>query len=273
MGYVWQTFGHERIKRVLDLQVRGGSMPHAYLFRGPESVGKHTLAHEFGARLQGIASLGHNHPDYHRLDGAVDSGVEQVRHFLQKLNSKPFVGPYTVAIIDNAQELTREAANALLKLLEEPKQSIILFLIVQGTDVLPTIASRCQIFSFNRFTEFALKEFASVKKMESAPEILQLSSGRPGLLTRFLQDNDYYESMRKLVGDVAALRSGSLVSKLGLIQQLGNAESTDLIVAFNLWLDGERGKISPPFFDKVLTVITALRHSANKKLALQQLII
>ncbi len=66
MGQNWETFGHNQVKRILDLQLTSGRFAHAYLFLGPESVGKKMLALELAKKILGVSQL-NNHPDFSLL--------------------------------------------------------------------------------------------------------------------------------------------------------------------------------------------------------------
>ena len=158
---LWERIrGHDetigRLRGVIDR-----SRPaHAYLFFGPRGVGKAKTALAFAAALnctQGVVACGvcescraiqnHTHPDVHFIepDGAHEILIAQVRELIHAVNMKKSPGNYKVAIIDDAHLLRQEAANALLKTLEEPHEGIIFVLVATSVArMLATIASRCQ---------------------------------------------------------------------------------------------------------------------------------
>src|SRR5574340_798591 len=116
MGSGWQTFGHESVKRVLDKQLKLKKFPHAYLFFGPEGVGKKTLALEFAAKILGAGNLS-VHPDFQILEEADNIAVERTREFIASLGFKPLAAKYRVAVVNDAQNLSSQSGNALLKTL------------------------------------------------------------------------------------------------------------------------------------------------------------
>src|ERR1700722_14658809 len=97
----WQTFGHENAKKILDLQLKSGKLAHAYLFAGPQGVGKKTLALELAGKILSSQNLP-IHPDFAILDQTESISVERMQQFMEGLSFKPFLGAKKVAIINNA---------------------------------------------------------------------------------------------------------------------------------------------------------------------------
>jgi DNA polymerase-3 subunit delta' len=161
--------GHAEIVRAFDAAWRKGRLGHAYLFAGPAGVGKHTLAREIGRALlcetlgKTLAACGQcascslanagTHPDLilaARPEEKVDVPIEVVRGVIENLSLKPARGGRKVAILDDADDLNAQSANALLKTLEEPPPGSVLFLIGGPTPERQyrTILSRCQVVPF-----------------------------------------------------------------------------------------------------------------------------
>ncbi|OGX29256.1 MAG: hypothetical protein A3B78_01390 [Omnitrophica WOR_2 bacterium RIFCSPHIGHO2_02_FULL_67_20] len=158
------VYGHDDAKRLLRVHLASREVPGAYLFVGPEGVGKRKLALEMARALNCTAEEGQRpcdqcptcaqimkggHPDVHLLlpGGASDQvKIESVRQLLGRFALRPFNAAVQVALIDGAHRLTEEAANALLKALEEPSRSARFLLTTSRlADCLPTIVSRCQL--------------------------------------------------------------------------------------------------------------------------------
>jgi DNA polymerase-3 subunit delta' len=157
------------IKRVLA----SGKAAHAYLFSGPEGVGRKKIALSFVEALfcSGIEGCGScpscrkiaagNHPDLHVIepDGQFIK-IDQVRDLQKELSYRPYEATRKAAIIDGADRLHPAAGNALLKTIEEPPGSAILILLATtGEKVLPTIRSRCQQLLFNGISQEAIQDF------------------------------------------------------------------------------------------------------------------
>ena len=138
--------GHQHILNYLKNSIESKRISHAYLFEGSEHLGKKTVALWF-AKLLGCES-----PDITEITIREDKkeiSIEQIRELRRYLSLSPHSSPYKIAIIDSAEKMTDEAANALLKTLEEPRGNAILILISSVPSSLPeTILSRCENIKF-----------------------------------------------------------------------------------------------------------------------------
>ena len=258
----WQTFGHQNIKRLLDLQLKSGKFPHAYLFFGPEGLGKKMLSLELAAKILGTEKLS-NHPDFAILDQEEEIGVERMQQFMEGLGFKPFMGKYKVAIVNNAQLMNTQSSNALLKTLEEPSASTILILISANKNLLPTIISRCQVFNFNAFTVNQLRDFAKEGNLKADEKLLKLSFGSVGKLMQ-LQDTQNFVDEENKITDFEKLKAGHMADRLTAISQYAELETPDLRRLFNSWLFWQPSL-------HLLNAINLLETNKNKKLILQDL--
>ncbi len=175
-----QIRGHRLQVRALQQVITGGRMGHAYLFEGTDAVGKRTLAWSVLARLAcwsetpgdacGLcrscrALQRGDHPDLVQLerDGTFIK-IDQVREATARLKFEPVLGKIKGVLIDGAEGLKEEAANALLKTLEEPPPNTVFFLVTSRPQLLlPTIRSRCQVL---RFGELASADLATLLQHE-----------------------------------------------------------------------------------------------------------
>jgi DNA polymerase-3 subunit delta' len=154
--------GHANAIRAIKRILKSGRVAHAYLFSGPEGVGKQKVATAFVEALfcekgegcgvciscRKIASG--NHPDIHLLepDGQFIK-VDQVRALQKELAYRPYEAPRKVCIIDGADKFNLSSGNSLLKTLEEPPGNALMILLAANLEaVLPTIRSRCQLIPF-----------------------------------------------------------------------------------------------------------------------------
>lgn len=156
LGGMQEIIGGAKILRFFEGAMAAGTLHHAFLFAGPEHVGKTTLILRLMARLlnQDEANLG-RHPDVMRVGFETDEktgkiataiSVEQIRFVCERLSMHAFSGGPKVVFIEEAGAMTLSAANALLKVLEEPHGQTFFFLRVRGAeDVLQTIRSRAQL--------------------------------------------------------------------------------------------------------------------------------
>lgn len=142
-----QTFsdvvGQEQIVTLLEASIKQKKISHAYLFCGGRGTGKTTVARIFSR------DIGCNPEDIIEIDAASNRGIDEIRELRDAVRTMPFSSPYKVYIVDEAHMLTKEAANALLKTLEEPPSHVIFILATTDPDKLPqTIVSRCQKIIF-----------------------------------------------------------------------------------------------------------------------------
>ena len=155
--------GQARAIELLRADLGGGTLPPAYLFAGSDGIGKRLLALQLAKALLCDAGGGdacdrcsacrrieqRQHPDVWWIepeDAHAPLKIEQVREILQHIGLRPFEGRHHVVIIIAAEQLTEEAANALLKTLEEPTGSTQFILTTANRAAcLPTIVSRCRL--------------------------------------------------------------------------------------------------------------------------------
>lgn len=156
-------FGHEAAEATFAESVAAGRVHHAWLLAGPAGVGKSTLAFRLARRLLGAEEPGG--PAFRRLAAGTHAdvlllaremnestrklrreiAVEQVRDMVGFMHLTPAEGGWRVIVVDGAEDMNRNAANALLKVLEEPPRRAILFLTSDAPGrLLPTIRSRCR---------------------------------------------------------------------------------------------------------------------------------
>lgn len=156
--------GQQRAKRMLQQGLRSGKVSHAYLFIGPAGTGRKQLAMAFAKALRcetrELEACGHclecrkiangNHPDLHWIqpDGAAIK-IEQIRELQKQFAYRSNSDRPQIYIMEQADKMTVQAANSLLKFLEEPNARIVAILIVEnGQALLPTIQSRTQLIPF-----------------------------------------------------------------------------------------------------------------------------
>lgn len=209
----WNICGHETAVAFLQIHARPDKLRHAYLITGPQGVGRRTLAlafvkalncqnppapGEFCGACQACRQIdAQSFPDLTVLaaeEGHQDLRIDQIRTLQQSLALAPYQANYRVVLILDFQRATAAASNALLKSLEEPPARAVLILTADAEEnLLPTIASRCQILRLRPLPLGLAASWLSERHQvpaERAALLAQLSSGRPGAAVRLNENPD-----------------------------------------------------------------------------------
>ncbi|WP_324827387.1 DNA polymerase III subunit delta' [Qipengyuania zhejiangensis] len=189
----------------------GGRMHHAWLLAGRKGVGKASFALAAARELVGASPGQENHPDIHwlthgpkddkeerkRADGkpfelARSIRIAQIRALQQRLTTRPTAGSRRAIVIDPSDDLERNAANALLKSLEEPPVGTFFLLVAHSpARLLPTIRSRCRVLRFPTVEsdqmDRLLAELAPAADMATREAAIAASAGSPGAALSFVQ--------------------------------------------------------------------------------------
>lgn len=230
--------GHERQKNILRRALKQQRIAHAYLFSGPDGIGKRLVALAFARALlcergQGCGSCSacrkvdhNNHPDIHLLDSdGANLKIDQIRALQQQLSLRPLEGRYKICLIDSAEKMTLGAANALLKTLEEPRPDTLLILLTdQPEQLIATIRSRCQQLTFNRLTRLQISTILNDKLDLDDRDAQILAALSDGSLKKALGQNRqlYLEKRRNLIQSLSALSSGSTIPTFALADELAS---------------------------------------------------
>ena len=186
--------GHQpEASRLLEAALRDGHA-HAYLFHGPPGIGKRDAALAFAGSLVGDLERVRRraHPDVYVLEPLGDQiRIDAIRALRHDLHMRPFEAERRVYLIFGAQELNEEAADALLKDLEEPPPYAVIVLVADELGPLPeTIRSRCQLVPFRRLSERAVREWLSERAPGLEPAALtaiaRVAAGRLDRAERLL---------------------------------------------------------------------------------------
>jgi DNA polymerase-3 subunit delta' len=207
---VFDLTGHEAAEGAFEASRRRGRLHHAWLLTGLEGVGKATFAYRAARRLLGAPHdpahgiLGANpdhpvsrqviaraHPDILVIERVGEDGkprkvipVDEARRLSEFFSKSPASAPHRVAIVDAADDLNPNAANALLKTLEEPPERGVLFMISHSPGrLLPTIRSRCRRLAFRPLEIEAAADFVRAREEvteEAALRLARMAGGAPG---------------------------------------------------------------------------------------------
>lgn len=204
--------------RILKDELDSGRIHHAYLLTGKEGVGKQGLALEFTKAIlcqeQGVGAcdkcltcrkIDHsNHPDVRII--SIEEGnsikIDQIRELQKDIAYKPYESHRKVYIITDADKVTTEAANSLLKTLEEPPDHGVIILLAEEVDkLLPTVISRCQQIQLNKISDSIIeKEIEKYGFNEEVSKLIaRLADGSLGRAISLLDDEDFLENRKKIL--------------------------------------------------------------------------
>jgi len=207
---------------MLKTHLAQGRLAPAYLLIGPEGVGKRMTAVEMAKALNCEQKDGAScdqcgsctrmqrrvHPDLYELmvQGASHTiGIDAVRQVLGRTALRPYMGRFQVVIVDGADRFTEEAANSLLKALEEPPPHTRFFLVTaQPSHCLPTIRSRCSVIRFQRLSDALIKELLEQVNLGDPQMTEAVSRLAQGSLSKALELVDQWDTYRTFMAQCSS---------------------------------------------------------------------
>ena len=253
----WNLIGNEWAIEMLKKHVTRDTTRHAYLFTGPPGLGRRTLALRFAQALncptpvepgipcgqcrdcRQIAAM--QHADLSVIQADTEGGtlkVDQIREARRALVLKPYQAKYRVALFLRFQEANDNAANALLKTLEEAPSYAVLILTADNPEqLLPTIVSRCEVIRLRPLRVEEVQSELETRGLETrdAKLIAHLSGGRFGYALRLLEDESILGRREERLNDLQSLISATRVEKFAYADKLSKDKET-MRQAIMIWL-------------------------------------
>ena len=266
-GTASHIHGHNGVLTLLYTAAQAERLAHAYVLVGPSHVGKMTVAVHLaqlvncddptpgpcGACRQCMRVAAGHHSDIQVTslptteEGAQGTQIriEQVRELRRQASLRPYEGRTRVFIIQDAELLTNEAANSLLKYLEEPPPNVLLLLLAADEDaLLPTVLSRCQRLELRPMPFSSLQDVLTANYgigEEQAALISRLSGGCPGWAISAVQDESVLEAQLSALDEQVNLAEADLGARFRFANSLGSAfyrdrpRVRDVLALCQLW--------------------------------------
>ncbi|GAC1421943.1 MAG: DNA polymerase III subunit delta' [Ktedonobacteraceae bacterium] len=258
----WDIIGHAHAIDILRRTLAAQQVRHAYLFTGPPHIGKSLLAHRFAQTLLCTGGpdptiapqepcntclscrkvLHDNHPDIHVISKPADKQfilIEQIRILQSDSARRTLEGRRNIFIIENAHEMNVQAANCLLKTLEEPEPDVVLLLTAPDVGLLlPTILSRIQLITMQLLTSTHIKN-ALIQEWDTEPKeadlIAALAAGRMGWAVQAVEDEELLAQRKAQLDLLTKLPAAGRVQRFDLVQRIsGDSEKVQALL--ELWL-------------------------------------
>lgn len=254
----WDLIGHEWAVQLLKGHLKRGTPRHAYLFTGSQGIGRRTLALRYAQAFnaeqdrndgdfdpksrtsQQIAQM--RHPDLslvERQKGDNVIKIDAIRQLQHSLSLSPYAARYRVALLLDFEMANDNAANALLKTLEEPPARVVLLLTAENTEaLLPTITSRCEVI---RLRPVPLDQLAShlQQQYKLSPDHAQLlahvSGGRPGHAIQLQQQPELLSQRNTWLDEHRQLLSSNRIARFDYAKKMIK-DKGEFIQMLHVWL-------------------------------------
>jgi len=250
-----EVIGHTKQLAILRSALSAERLHHAYLFVGPDGIGKRTAAIAVAKAIHCEESIEDfcgicincarisdgNHPDVRLIQPLPDKkeiSIQQIREIERELNFRSFSGKRKIAVIDPATLMNLSAQNALLKTLEEPPADSVIVLIAPNSGgLLPTVRSRCVRLNFSplgRHEVAAYLDSQTVTMRNDSESLAAMSMGSIGLALK-LKKEELFEKRRDWAKTLSSLKPGDYHSAMAAAEDLG--EDRDGTLSFLGWAE------------------------------------
>ncbi len=256
-----QIVGHKKQIGYLDNILKNKqALPHAFLFFGPDKIGKKTIALEFIKSIQCDKSnqigrlcgdcAGCRQPiginaDFLFIkssdpDDGKEIGIASIRELKSFMGSKPLHGGHKIAVIDQADNMTQEAQNALLKILEEPSGDKLFFLSSSNPDkLLKTIVSRVCAIKFSFVSQEEVSELISsigASKSTEIESLLPVIGNRPGMIFDLMSNPEVLKDRIKIIDDFFKFAGSGINERFNYIEKASKSEDFNLGFLLENWM-------------------------------------
>lgn len=246
-----KIIGNNKIKNELIKAFRTNSIAHSYIFSGQYGIGKKQIAIEFAKMILCLnkdnAPCGEcksclelendNNPDFNIIkpDGKIK--IDQIRQMLEKVYEKPIISDKKVYIIDDAETMTVEAQNCLLKTLEEPPEYIVIILITSNeSNLINTIKSRCLKLTFNPLENSEIKQYLekNLDFQNVSETMLEIFEGSIGKALKVKEKQELYNNIETTLNNFSCESVIELINNATEIYK-GKENINEILEYFNIY--------------------------------------
>lgn len=239
---------NENNKYILKETITKGNILHSYMFFGTEGIGKKLFALEFAKMIlcenqknspcekckSCIEFDSNNNPDFFFIEPDGNSiKIDQIRNMQKGILEKPIISSKKVYIINNAETMTKEAQNCLLKTLEEPQEYVVIILIVSDENsMLPTIKSRCTKIFFEKISDENLKTYIKEKigDVHFEESMIKLSEGSIGKCIEISKKQEILKKIEDFINNIENMDEVQIINASSYFNE--NKEDINLILDY-----------------------------------------
>jgi DNA polymerase-3 subunit delta' len=287
---MWNTIGHDSAVGLLRRSLDEGRLAHAYMITGPRHLGKMALAVDLAmavnctgperpcgecTQCDRVSRGLHTDVKVVGVEKGVKIAIDQVREMQREISLAPFEGASRVVIFDESERLSEEAANGLLKTLEEPPDRVLTLLLASDTGAMaPTLWSRCQLLELKRVSGATIVDALIRNHGVEAPladQIARIARGRPGWAFRAASDPEILESLSSKLEELEEIVAGGIEERFAHAAGIASAFDKDRVAGrrdLDMWLDWWRDlmlvKAGTPEFMIHVSRLEIMRAAAAK---------
>ena len=213
-----KIIGNTETKRILNNIITSNNISHSYIFSGTNGIGKFLFAKEFAKAILCLADNNKpcnickscesfenfNNPDITVINEQENTiKTEQIKNLVADVLEKPIQGKKKIYIINNSENMTKEAQNSLLKTLEEPPEYIIIILVTSNENsLINTIKSRCIKITFNSLTDDEIKQYFNTISEEVSENMYKTFGGSIEKALRLKNQEHIYDKINQLLENI-----------------------------------------------------------------------
>lgn len=246
-----KIIGNNKIKNELIKAFSTNSIAHSYIFSGQYGIGKKQIAIEFAKMIlclnkdnapcceckSCLELENDNNPDFNIIkpDGKIK--IDQIRQMLEKVYEKPIISDKKVYIIDDAETMTVEAQNCLLKTLEEPPEYIVIILITSNeSNLINTIKSRCLKLTFNPLENSEIKQYLekNLDFQNVSETMLEIFEGSIGKALKVKEKQELYNNIETTLSNFSCESVIDLINNATEIYK-GKENINEILEYFNIY--------------------------------------